>query len=403
MQGEQGAVWHNIKSYAPTHKPMPQSTEVFTLPRWKITRWLTDTDRDVPTDIKRALIGSLFGTLSIFVGGVINTLLVAALIAWHIQRPAFFAWFGLECLICIARISILVSARRRARTARSTHTDLHLVFSLAWAFSVGLGAYLSITSGNWLAAALACLSSAAMIGGICFRNFGAPRMSGLMILLALGPCCLGAIVAREPLFLLTLIQLPVYVASMTSASFRMHAMLVATMQSERENAHRARHDSMTGLLNRGSLLAEIRAAMECNASSPLRSALLYLDLDGFKRVNDVHGHGCGDELLQQVAGRMRATVPEGTHVSRIGGDEFVILLHHHESDDVQALAQRLLRDIAVPYLLANGEKVAIGVSIGITHISPNGQSADAVLNVADRALYVAKARSKGCFHFSEAV
>ncbi|MGT2454404.1 hypothetical protein ACU4GI_14480 [Cupriavidus basilensis] len=75
-----------------------------------------------------------------------------------------------------------------------------------------MGSYLSITSSDWLAAALACLSSAAMVGGICFLNFGAPRMTGLMILLALGACCLGAIVAGEPLFPLTLVQLPVYVA-----------------------------------------------------------------------------------------------------------------------------------------------------------------------------------------------
>lgn len=96
---------------ARTHKPMPEMTEVFTLPRWPITRWLTDIDRDVPTDIRQALVRSLFGTLSIFIGGVINTLLVAALIAWHIQQAPFFAWFALECLVCVARISILCSAR----------------------------------------------------------------------------------------------------------------------------------------------------------------------------------------------------------------------------------------------------------------------------------------------------
>jgi len=386
---------------------MPELTEVFTLPRWRSTRWLVGTDRDVPTDIQHALIGSLFGTLSIFIGGVVNTLLVAALITWHMQKVQFFAWLGLECLVCISRIGLLISARRRARAKRSTHTDLHILLSLAWAFSVGLGTYLSIVSGDWLSAALACLSSAAMVGGICFRNFGAPRMTGLMILLALGPCCLGAIVAREPLFLLTLVQLPVYVVSMTSASFRMNAILVATMQSERENAHRARHDSLTGLLNRASLLAEIRMAMErARAAAPraaLRPALLYLDLDGFKGINDVHGHGCGDELLEQVAERMRAAVPERARVSRIGGDEFVILLHDHRDDEVEALATRLLDEIAAPYTLSNGAEVAISVSIGIAPVPADGQSADAILKVADRALYVAKAEGKGRFHVAAAV
>lgn len=381
---------------------MPDSTAVFTLPRWRVTRWLTETGRSAPPDIQHALVGSLFGTLSIFVGGVVNTLLVAGLITWHLRRPEFFAWFALECFVCITRIGVLVAARRRARQGLSTYTDMHVVFSLVWGFSVGLGTYLSIRSGDWLAAALACLSSAAMIGGICFRNFGAPRMTGLMILLALGPCCLGAIVAGEPLFLVTLVQLPVYVASMTSASFRMHAMLVATMQSERENAHRAGHDSLTGLLNRASLVKEIERARERVRNGAQRLAILYLDLDGFKQVNDEHGHGCGDELLGQVAGRMRISIPGHARACRIGGDEFVVVATNEEPNSVQACSQALLETIGAPYVLANGIKVTIGVSIGVALIRPQGQSVDAMLQLADRALYTAKGRGKGCYHLVEA-
>ncbi|MFJ4291832.1 diguanylate cyclase [Cupriavidus sp. NPDC089707] len=375
----------------------------FSLPQWQLTKWLLDSGRPISPDIERDLVASLFGTLSIFIGGVTNTLLVALLITWHVQRQEFFVWLALEVLVCAARIGILISARRRARMARSTHTDLHVILSLVWAFSVGLGTYLSITSGDWLAAALACLSSAAMVGGICFRNFGAPRMTGVMILLALGPCCLGAMVAQEPLFLLTLIQLPVYVVSMTSASFRMNAMVVATMQSERDNAHRARHDSLTGLLNRATLLAEIEMAISRARSGTARPSLLYLDLDGFKRINDVYGHGCGDELLEQVAARMREAVPKECRISRIGGDEFVILMNDHDKDGAQALARRLLIEIAAPYLLANGEEVVIGVSIGIAQVPSTVQSADAALNIADRALYVAKASGKSRFHVAEII
>lgn len=381
---------------------MPDSTGVFTLPRRQPMKWLVDPGRQVSSDIRHALVGSLFGTMSIFIGGVINTLLVAALITWHLPRKQFFFWLALECMICVARIGVLTSAKRRARAGLPTHTDLHVLLSLVWAFSVGLGTFLSITSGDWLAAALACLSSAAMIGGICFRNFGAPRMTGLMILLALGPCCLGAIVAGEPLFLLTLVQLPVYVVSMTSASFRMNAMLVATMESEQESAHRARHDSLTGLLNRASLLTEIRRSGEGQGQPLQRLALFYLDLDGFKQVNDIHGHGGGDELLQHVAERMRANVPASACVARIGGDEFVIVLSDEQRDSVRLLADQLLRDISAPYRLSNGAEVTVGVSVGIAHIRPDGHTADAMLGIADRALYMAKARGKGTFHFAEA-
>ena len=211
------------------YSPMFLSGQVYSAPRWPFTRWVAEPGRDVPAEIREALVGSLFGTLSIFFGGILNTLMVATVITLHLRRPEFLVWLGLEAVICLARVVVLFRARAAARQGRATPTDLHILLTLAWAASVGLGAYLSVISGDWLSAAMACLSAAAMCGGICFRNYGAPRLTALMILLSLGPICAGALQAHEPLFLLTLLQLPVYVFSMTSASFRMNAMVVATM------------------------------------------------------------------------------------------------------------------------------------------------------------------------------
>ncbi|MGO4307181.1 diguanylate cyclase domain-containing protein [Cupriavidus sp. RAF12] len=379
------------------------SGHAYSAPRWRFTRWIAEPGRDTPAEIRKALVGSLFGTLSIFFGGVINTLMVALVITLHLKRPEFYAWLALEAGICASRIVVLFMARRAAQAGRPTPTDLHLVLSLAWAGSVGLGAYLSVTSGDWLAAALACLSCAAMCGGICFRNYGAPRMTALMILLSLGPICLGAIVAAEPLFLLTLLQLPVYILSMTNASLRMNAMVVATMRSERENAHRAHHDSLTGLLNRASLLAEIRDASTRRLAAGRFLTLLYLDLDGFKLINDSHGHGCGDELLIRVGERLRGAVPGRGLVYRIGGDEFVILLRNETEHSVQALAQELLHEVGTPYLLPDGLQAQLGVSIGIAHVRPEAHTADAILSMADRALYRAKAQGRGQYRFAAAL
>lgn len=381
---------------------MANSTEVFSLPRWRPIQWLVDPGRPMAPEIRQALVGNLFGSLSVFIGGVINTVLVAVLIAWHLQRPAFYVWAALEILICIARIVLLVVSRRAARAGRPTPTDWHVLLGLAWSGSIGLGTYISITSGSWLAAALACLSAAAMVGGLCFRNFAAPRMTGLMILFALGPCVAGAIVARELLFMLTLVQLPIYIVSMTSAAFRMNAMLVATMESERESDHRARHDALTGLPNRLSLLHEIQQITARLHGTHRRLVVFYLDLDGFKEINDRHGHGCGDEVLRRVADRIRGMLPESIQAFRIGGDEFVVLLGEAERNDLQLLAQRLLHVIHAPYTLSNGIEVRIGSSIGIAHIEPDGQAPDAILEAADRALYIAKSRGKGRFHFAEA-
>ncbi len=384
------------------YSPMFLSPRVYSSPRWRPIRWIADPGRDVTPEIREALVGSLFGTLSIFYGGMLNTVLVAVVITLHMRTAPFYGWLGIEVAICVARIVVMTIARRAGLARQPTPTDIHIALALAWAGSVGLGTYFCVTRGDWLSAAMACLSAAAMCGGICFRNYGAPRMTTLMILLSLGPTCVGAIVVGEPLFLLTLLQLPVYVVSMSSASFRMNAMVVATMRSERENAHRARHDSLTGLLNRASLIAEIREASAARMAAGRYLTLLYLDLDGFKPVNDSYGHGCGDELLVRVGARLRDAVPGRGQVYRIGGDEFVIMLRNESRESVQALAQQLLREIGEGYELSGGLQVRLGVSIGIAHVRPEGQNADAILNMADRALYMAKAQGKGRYEFAAA-
>jgi len=384
------------------YSPMFLSGQVYSAPRWRFTRWIAEPGRDVPAEIRAALVGSLFGTLSIFFGGILNTLMVATVITLHLRRPEFMAWLALEAAICVLRIVVLFAARRAAREQRPTLTDWHILLTLAWAASVGGGAYLSVLSGDWLSAAMACLSAAAMCGGICFRNYGAPRMTAMMILLTLGPICVGALQAHEPVFLLTLLQLPVYVFSMTSASFRMNAMVVATMRSERENAHRARHDSLTGLLNRSTLLADIREASAQRMAAGRFLTLLYMDLDGFKPVNDSYGHGSGDELLVRVGERLRGAVPGRGLVYRIGGDEFVIVLRNESEQSVQSLANDLLREVSTPYVLSSGHHARLGVSIGIAHVRPDGLTADDILHLADRALYRAKAQGKGQFQFATA-
>src|SRR4051812_3566691 len=116
---------------------MPTSIGKYSPPKWGVTRWLVATGTRLPAEIEQALVASLFGVLSIFLGGVVNTVLVAALITWHMQRPEFYAWLALEVLICAARYLVLTHCRRAALAGRPTPTDLHILLSLAWAASVG--------------------------------------------------------------------------------------------------------------------------------------------------------------------------------------------------------------------------------------------------------------------------
>ncbi len=373
---------------------MNTQDRIYSVPTRRFTRWLVDPGRNVPPDIRVALVGGLFGSLSIFFGGIINTLLVAALITLRRPEPPFLLWLAMESLICATRIVVLVSARRAALAHRPTPTDLYVVLALFWAGSVGYGTFISLTSGDWIAATLACLSAASMVGGICVRNFGAPRLSAAMVALSVGPCALAALFTQEPIFWLVLVQVPLYMTSMSMASYRLNGMLVSTMLAERENERQARQDSLTGLLNRYGLLRALDLAVGRASQGKAEFAVLYLDLDGFKSVNDTYGHGAGDTLLKQVSERLLALKPPGAEAGRIGGDEFVLLMRLDGNEDIRRFSDRIIDSVRQPYDLQQAMPVYIGGSIGIALIPRHGADTAAVLHAADQALYLAKSAGK---------
>ncbi|CUK19327.1 Cyclic di-GMP phosphodiesterase Gmr [Achromobacter sp. 2789STDY5608615] len=373
---------------------MNTQDRIYSVPTRRFTRWLVDPGRNVPPDIRVALVGGLFGSLPIFFGGIINTLLVAALITLRRPEPPFLLWLAMESLICATRIVVLVSARRAALAHRPTPTDPYVVLALFWAGSVGYGTFISLTSGDWIAATLACLSAASMVGGICVRNFGAPRLSAAMVALSVGPCALAALFTQEPIFWLVLVQVPLYMTSMSMASYRLNGMLVSTMLAERENERQARQDSLTGLLNRYGLLRALDLAVGRASQGKAEFAVLYLDLDGFKSVNDTYGHGAGDTLLKQVSERLLALKPPGAEAGRIGGDEFVLLMRLDGNEDIRRFSDRIIDSVRQPYDLQQAMPVYIGGSIGIALIPRHGADTAAVLHAADQALYLAKSAGK---------
>nr|WP_281375238.1 EAL domain-containing protein [Aquabacterium terrae] len=165
-----------------------------------------------------------------------------------------------------------------------------------------------------------------------------------------------------------------------------------------ELARKAHTDALTGLLN--------REALELHLSDTLAGAqgrgdpvsVLFLDLDGFKAVNDRHGHFMGDELLRQAAERLRDAVRRQDEVFRIGGDEFVMVLAGDvEPGKAEALAQRILAAVRRPYGLG-GATVNLTVSVGIAHYPDNGSDGRSLLLAADAAMYRAKQSGKNGYH-----
>ncbi len=174
--------------------------------------------------------------------------------------------------------------------------------------------------------------------------------------------------------------------------------------TERRNAearitHLARFDELTGLPNRVNFRDEIERLLAVPHAGEQLSALLFVDLDQFKQVNDTLGHPCGDQLLCAVADRLRAMLRPEDFVARFGGDEFVVFQQNIKStDDAAGLARRIVDHLSERYKIDN-HLVEIGASIGIAVTSPQGVSADTLLKNADMALYRAKADGRGTFCF----
>jgi diguanylate cyclase (GGDEF)-like protein/PAS domain S-box-containing protein len=159
--------------------------------------------------------------------------------------------------------------------------------------------------------------------------------------------------------------------------------------------HRAFHDALTGLANRTLFIERVTHTLARAGRVATAHAVLFLDLDNFKKVNDSLGHAAGDDLLRGVAHRLVSSVRGSDTVARLGGDEFAILLEDLvQQDHAFTTTERILETLREP-ILVQGKEVFVGASIGVTLLSRNVDSADTLLRNADIAMYAAKRQGRG--------
>jgi diguanylate cyclase (GGDEF)-like protein/PAS domain S-box-containing protein len=203
----------------------------------------------------------------------------------------------------------------------------------------------------------------------------------------------------------SLIDVAIYSRQLTHDGRR--AMLLSLMditerrQAEARLAFMAQHDGLTGLPNRAMLRQRLDDQLGFTRRSGQQIAVLCLDLDGFKSVNDGLGHAVGDRLLKGVAKRLRSSLRESDFIARLGADEFVVI-HQGVSrpEDAGLLAKRLIEAISEPYLI-DGHTVVVTASVGIALAPGDGDDADRLLKNADLALARPKADARGTFSFFE--
>ncbi|MFZ5936028.1 MULTISPECIES: diguanylate cyclase domain-containing protein [Pseudomonas] len=161
-------------------------------------------------------------------------------------------------------------------------------------------------------------------------------------------------------------------------------------------AHQASHDSLTGLPNRAFFEGRLSRSLRNAARQQDHLALLFLDSDHFKQINDSLGHAVGDEVLINIADRVRAQLREHDLVARLGGDEFAVLLTPlHAREDAERIAEKIIASMQLPMLLEGGESLTTSLSVGIAYYPDDGSDPASLLNAADAAMYQAKRKRRG--------
>jgi diguanylate cyclase (GGDEF)-like protein/PAS domain S-box-containing protein len=186
--------------------------------------------------------------------------------------------------------------------------------------------------------------------------------------------------------------------SISGAVVAFHDVSAARARSL-EMSHLAQHDSLTDLPNRVLFNDRLTQAISLAERQGKQLAVLFVDLDHFKKINDSLGHGVGDKLLQSVARRLVSCVRRADTVSRMGGDEFVILLSQVEHEEDAAFsARKILRSLAVPHMI-DSNSLDINASIGMSTYPTDGRDAESLMNNADAAMYEAKQQGRNSYKF----
>jgi diguanylate cyclase (GGDEF)-like protein len=186
--------------------------------------------------------------------------------------------------------------------------------------------------------------------------------------------------------LLVLVVIPIYFASLVS---QLHTVLGHMRKI-------ATHDNLTGLPNRHSFYEQLQKTLKLAERNNTTFAVVFIDLDGFKPINDTLGHAAGDEILRSVANRLKQCVRRDDVVARIGGDEFVIVLSGIDTTSILSVVRKIIDMIAAPYT-GTAKTVALTSSVGIATYPDSGRTVDELVAHADAAMYRSKRAGRNCF------
>ncbi|MFP3245316.1 MAG: diguanylate cyclase, partial [Paraburkholderia sp.] len=370
----------------------------FSEPRSPFLQWIVSSSQHLSADNRQVLLANLFTRTASIVFAAICEISVCAT-AYHLHpNPLYAGWLSAVVALLVTRLTLIYVCSRRSERGQPTPTSAFLVASILWSALFGFGSLLCNISGDQTLFLLGNVCAVGLIGGLAGRNAGTPRLVLIQISLILGLLGLGAALSPGSGKLVLLFQAPFCAAGFFTVALRSNRDTVALLMA-RESSHRlARHDSLTGLPNRARINELLLERTEAGSSSADHAfAVLLIDLDGFKAINDSLGHAAGDQILQEAAIRLREILPGDGLVGRLAGDEFVVIPEGAPlAHEVRALADRIVRTLARPFGLHEA-RVHIGASVGVSLYPEHGKTGPQLLICADRALYAVKRNGKSAY------
>lgn len=262
----------------------------------------------------------------------------------------------------------------------------------------GLGCAACISTANPTLTLMAVVSVMGVFAGLVSRWAAFPRLALLTISLVGAPVCWALATLADGGVWLAALQFALIGATTGAQTIQNHHILVRMLRAEQRNWLMARTDLLTGLGNRAQLYEQLAVAcqrLRTHADDPAsRFALLYVDLDGFKGINDTHGHAVGDKLLDRIGRRLAAALDGDDCAYRIGGDEFLILVPGADAACAERQAREIMATVGEAHDIGLATPARVTASIGVALAPDDGCDAQLLIAQADRALYSAKRAGK---------
>lgn len=365
----------------------------------RLRDWITSRTRSdtLSERVKRTLVQTLYtqpGSLAI---GAFNGIASTAIAAWVSEIRLLYAGCIILTVIAVARVTAALGMS--PDEDKTSTRQLELIYEIgAFSYAFLLGAISAITVVYEAGAAVEVLMIANAVGygtGICARNAGSPTIAFGQLTLVCLPIMGAALWIGSLPYLALFVTILLLIPAMMSITLKVFTVLRDSISAAETSAKLAekmqalaRTDVVTGLANRAGLNHEMVETM-MSAPPGQQIALVWIDLDRFKEVNDLLGHPVGDRVLAEVAHRLQDVSPENSTVARFGGDEFIVFAPVADRKESEKIASEIHAEIMRPIRI-EGDRLEVRASLGVALMPDDGKDADTLMQSADLALYHAK-------------